>query len=561
MQGRTNNSPHTQINSCIGRSINRYKQLEETMIPHELCTKEFVWGQGGKYLEFSSNGLRISNKNPGAQTIRVMDIFLQKYGPQIQQELSQKSIKEVKRFAVNMIYFFEKLNTPLSRRVHPMTLPIYLTRLATSALITELTSTKIFSILPKRVGCKILKFRSNNLFRNLLLEGVENCQSAVLHSVRLKSLQKRFKTIIKPFTTRSNKLTIESIQSLGKTYAKVDQLWKQSPITYRLNPDESQKAFLVYRQFLKKQVAAVRDGYYVVAHGQTDAAAFIVDFLTLFAQKMEPQRDLKSFKCLRLNKQGDWKTAAQINARSYIQHNPHINDSAPPYNEKLLSVSIDPFDQTENESALWFWSRNVNKTPSKKFVEIAVGAIKNCYVISPAAEEKIRVGLTDIQNSFLKAIGVEDTNIVVNPMLQNIGQDETPQKVGSLYAICLPKEVVHDSSLCPIYQSGAFGPPLNPGEPESVAKALQKAGNGSTNCQARLLTSGLFPENGVKVFRFDTIPDHIKAEYEERLIHLVNSIASEVYPIPQKASDKGKMISFVAYLLDQTCKGSVPSKI
>lgn len=253
--------------------------------------------------------------------------------------------------------------------------------------------------------------------------------------------------------------------------------------------------------------------HYVFTHGQGKGLAVINECMQRLLENFTPSLHDPLLMPFRLPHSVD----VTENVTEFFKKYPNIETDA--FNDDALNritgelLSVDPYwlNTEIYESALHFFATGTN---------INMGGNPN-------------IGEDIFRNIFINYL--EDNYLcdMVAKKAAGIAADHgKANKMGSLWAICIPKSVVMDPSKNMAYRAHAFGRKCTCHSPTDDIKVLERLQKdeavqcyGWTNPQYRLLTARLVPERGVRSFPVNSLTKVENKDFSKRIKNLVREIA------------------------------------
>ncbi len=207
------------------------------------------------------------------------------------------------------------------------------------------------------------------------------------------------------------------------------------------------------------------------------------------------------------------------------------------HSDKMISVDAQFWNQSTCESALYFFRGNSNISFTN------VSGLKKIFkenFLNYLPHEKFAEQFAD------KAVKIAQKR-------------SSTTKIGVLYAICIPKEIIQNDKTNFAYHCHAFGRTcccfffknrvtlLNEMQADKMTKCF-----GGSITQYRILTSRLTEEKGVRSFAVDALPKAKKMEFETEIRALVKElfIFSQLYDLIEKMDEDPAAIVQIDSLLE-----------
>lgn len=435
-------------------------------------------GREKSFVDVFNGSLKLVPDRPENDVIKRIEELIDNCNDALISELNSYSLVQIENLAINLIYLIEKLNidSPLQVNISEVWKGIIGICFATVLNIFQQDMAK--TLLAFSIGVCALPVLSTayTYMKKWKRTGITQSGST--------RLGQKITDLIIPILQNKRKKeyqqSVKAVLERGVQLAAIDKLF--TTITLIRKP-EKEDIFL-YRKVISFIKEKQTENYYTFLHGQSLKIAMISKFLTKLLEKIEPTRDLTDFQCVRFvsKKHFDNCGFQEKNARSFLKSNCYIISDFFSYYKEIVSVTVNPFDNTPTETAFSYWM--LNASVNKEVFEIVIDMIKKTINIS---EESC----VAIQKTFEKIYEVLYRTKSV--------------RSGNLKAICVPKNMFKHPETCIGYRAFPWGTPRDPLMPEKITNYLEKNWVSSASCQARLLTAQLVPENGVKIYDFNTL--------------------------------------------------------
>lgn len=469
-------------------------------ISNKVFDPDLIYGRN------SQNFLVLGNDEIGVSSTRIgdqprLDVYLNNLHQQLDQSLACRTVSELKCLATNLSYFLEKRK--------PAKVPLwtfmvnryawFVGWMAVSYMIDQIKVGFFFCI----VGClshsvkqRILSARSGAPEDHLAIAEL------ILPHINTAWMTERPDMSLEYEDTPQLAL---DLAAYGFDRANTDQMRKGF-----LNRRLTKQEILAFRRMLVVRHKARKKQHFVVTHGQSALGGIMVEVLTALMHHLEPCRNLKSFRALRFSRQMQARDDTIRTADQFLKRYPCSMDSL--LRTQLLSVSINPWDQTLTESALAMWLEGGGI--ANNFGEMLFNSVSEHYQLNPLTKIKI-------ENLF-------------EEMTQLILREADPDNgtIGQLYAICIPRDLIHTK--CPIYPSFPFGL-YNPRKSSQIRSQFYRNWSSNTPCQGRVIAAALLPEFGIKIHAFNTYTPALHKKLHDAVQRVVGEISPDIRPIEKKA--------------------------
>lgn len=453
------------------------------IIQKELFNPDLIYGRQSKqFLFLSPEGLKLSpTRAPGPLAINA---YFMQHQEELSQNLKGRSLDALTTLATNLSYAVEK-----SKRKHISLLGGLIEKIyAASCLIVIYC---VSDTLCKCLTIILLADTVVELFKRYCLSAnpprLSQNHQVIANFVFDAIIEASIRDLPDKVFTLTPEILARDLATRGYERANTDQMG------YRLlfyTKRRSLKERLAFRHMLDVRHNLQKEGYFVVTHGQAIMGGIMVDLLTALTKKLEPSRSLQDFKVLRLALRSQQKQSSSHNLKKFFQEQGGFDIGL---SDDLLSVSINPWDQSIFESALYFWWSNKNM--DQDFAKILQESLRDQVVLKPNARIKI-------QETFER--------------LQKIAKDadHSGGTLGQLYAIGIPRDLIENN--CPLYPSLPYGI-LDCRKSAQIAHRVNTVWSADSPCQGRILTSMLLPELGIKIHAFNTHSPELRMKLNQAI--------------------------------------------
>lgn len=288
---------------------------------------------------------------------------------------------------------------------------------------------------------------------------------------------------------------------------RIDQLVKfNQSVDYLHSSDRDQISMVVGRVLELKSF--YRKTHYVFTHGQAPEISIANQLIKEFVRAFTPLLNHPLKVPFRVPHTVIYSENADdfINKYNATENNSVYSDNA--HNAEMISVDACLWNIHQTESALYFFELGSN--------------INLCHG-KPAL-------LNIFKSIFLNYLPDETVSALLAEKACKIAaQKKIDVKVGTLYAICIPKAIVQDEKINFAYRCHPFGRKCNCFPVADRVKVLEEMqANKFLSCkttglmpQYRLLTSRLTEEKDVRSFAVDSLPKDKRKSYRNQIKGLV----------------------------------------
>lgn len=244
-----------------------------------------------------------------------------------------------------------------------------------------------------------------------------------------------------------------------------------------------------------------RDTHYTFIHGQKLGLWVVMQFMKELAKLDNPERDLSLYHFLRHENGKEHVTVQDV-----LKKTDNIDDHSPYFRKHLLSADAYFYNLCANESANYYVAINGNQMEKSKGV---------------TAENII------LKKILIQYLGADDL-IIRNELSTLCGEYQKLERIGNIYAICVPRKKIDTS----VYCAHAGGKPckcLDNNSHSSVLYKVQLDIPCKLNCdeirarsnfpQYRIVTDQLNP-NDNRIFLLTPVTKAIKDSYKEKICAL-----------------------------------------
>ncbi len=476
-----------------------------SIVSNSLLRDTVCLGKERAFVDVSNGCLQLVPNRPEDGVITRIEELLDNSGDRLIAELSSYSVSQIENLVTNLTYLSEKLNTDSRLQVN----------------ISEFFKVVLGGFFA--IGMDLLqKGHPSASNTNLVLAfSVGFCALPVLHNMYTYAnrwrrtgvtqsdctrLGEKITNFVMPILSKKRsqecKQHVRAEQERGIQLAAIDKLFT----TVRFLGKPRLEDILLYRNVTTFIQTKQAEQYSVFLHGQSLRLAMISRFLSKLLARIEPDRDLADFQCVRFitKKDADSCPSHKRNIKDFLKSEMYLILEQLNCYDELISVTVNPFDNTPTETAFYYW--HINGNVKQDVPKVVINDIKRCFNITEAASAAIKDTLAKID--------------------QVLCRTQWPRS-GNLVAICVPKATLEDPKTCIAYRSYPWGIPRHPLAPQEIIKYLTRNWTSSDSCQARLLTTQLIPENHVKTYHFNTLSISETKECDSLLDALVDRVMQD----------------------------------
>ncbi len=478
-----------------------------SLIASGLLTPSLCLGKGKSFVDAVDGTIQLVSERPKNGVIsRIENVFDERSGLLVQ-ELQFYSAPQLQNLATNLTYLAEKLNRESSLEIN---VSDFFKVMAGSLLgfNTFCIGKSIGFCMSKSIGYGLLAFSIGfsalPVLKNIYF-GVAGRKREVTQSDS-RRFSEKITNIILPIVNQKiaeSKSSLMQEQRRAIQLAAIDKLFTTTKILRvpTLEDVHTYRKVITFVQTMRKE------GYYTFLHGQSLKNAMISKFLSKVLARLEPARDVADFQFLRFTTKKDVEECEshKRSTKAFLLSQYCVILDFIKYYDELISVTVNPLDNTPTETAFYYWmcNGNVNQDVPK----IVIGKLRKVLTLSDESCAAIQDTFDNIMRLLHRTLSIRSGNLV---------------------AICVPKNRCADKETCIAYRSFPWGIPRHPFQPHEIVTYLDRDWVTSESCQARLLTTQLVPENQVKTYHFNTLSASENEECDVLLNTLTDRVMQDV---------------------------------
>ncbi len=471
-------------------------------IQQELFNPDLIYGrQSGQFLSLSPEGISLSQARP--QGPLRLDAYITSSQEVLSRSLQGRSFEELTTLATNLSYAVEKRKQEHVSLFGGIINNIYFVSYSMIFCCFSDTVAKcIIVIYIAEITTRLFWQHCSTSDRGGAAKNHEAIANLVFDNMIEAWADDQDKRD-KPFVLMPETLAGE-LAAGGYERANADRMGHRLLCCTRRR---TLKERLAFRRMLDARRTMQKEGYFVVTHGQGVMGGVMVDLMTALTQKLKPRSQLQDFKVLRLSLRSPQRWDNNRNLQEFFQQ--HIPS---PWmdiglSSQLLSVSINPWDQSIFESALYFWWNNGNM--GQNFAGILQKSLSEQVTMKPEGNLKIKQAFERLREIVSAA-------------------DRSSGTLGQLYAIGIPGNLVENN--CPLYPAFPFGMP-DCRKSAQIAHRLNTVWSEDSPCQGRVLTSMLLPGSQIKVHAFNTHSPELHRQLDQAIQEAAEEIVFHIAKI------------------------------